>query len=360
MAARTTGMPVLTEQAAVLRRTSLASLREKLALGHSLQSAAICSHIYRIFAAEGLDHNISGATAHGKMLRSLFEEYLNTHGSIDGSLTLLLTLTIYCDAQFSAMFLTPPIFDYDDWLPKVYAPLLAIDLPFLPSRTMYMHEGLNEAIYYPLLRSAFLFSRRIMEIWLMPDPGRVPTSDMILAWIAANLFLTSGRLVNHYLEFKLISESSQQPLRPLYIQQYLALAALHLIRSLILEFYVGGKAIFDASAKLLTNLRRILELCEQQPDDHAHNDYHSSRLWALYVGALAEQQENKPREFENSSWFGIRFARQAETMGLSDWGDIVPILHEFLYHDSLSPHGSSWFPTSMQAWEASGDEDRRT
>ena len=73
------------------------------------------------------------------------------------------------------------------------------------------------------------------------------------------------------------------------------------------------------------------------------------RLWALYVGAFAEQHLGRvfkmrtPDLTSEDRWFTNELFLQARRMNLLVWSDLRQVLRGFLYSDSLEPHGSTWF-----------------
>ncbi|RMZ78312.1 hypothetical protein DV737_g3931, partial [Chaetothyriales sp. CBS 132003] len=98
---------------------STALLAKKIKNKKDLQNATTYWHINNLWAAETIDMNMTGALAHGKMVRHLMEEQVST-GKVDFKQLMYVT---YTDCQMSATFMIPPLFDVEEWLPRVITPV---------------------------------------------------------------------------------------------------------------------------------------------------------------------------------------------------------------------------------------------
>lgn len=76
----------------------------------------------------------------------------------------------------------------------------------------------------------------------------------------------------------------------MYVQQYMALAAIYLTRSPKFNFNptVLGIPMYDAST-ITQTLRSLLEQSESVSRRASRRKNTNARLWTLYVGALSEQ-----------------------------------------------------------------------
>jgi hypothetical protein len=133
------------------------------------------------------------------------------------------------------------------------------------------------------------------------------------------------------------------------VQQYLAVAAAYLVKSLNLNSVILGVPMFDSRPALLPALRRALEESEQLSTEAHRRNYMNARLWVLYVGALAEQSHLKPGHDSCKRWFNVHLAEQAITMNLFTWDTFQHFLQGFLYDDRIAPDGTLWFENTIKA-----------
>jgi hypothetical protein len=327
---------------------SLQVLREKLNRGQSLQTFDNYLHINQLYSAETIGRNLHGATVHGRMLRKMFEQAWN-EGTLDYK---LLLWQVHNDIQTSAIFLVRPIFDVDGFLPTVYAPIWTAAAPDMPPLDN-TNDDLDPSIEGPLVD---LF-KNIRKFWalcvILEQQGKNESaSNALMTWCNNSQELISiGRLINHYHDVQqLLSQQTNQSLKNrMLVQQYLAVAAAYLAKSLNLNPVILGVPMFDARPALLPALRRALEDSEQLSTEAHCRKYMNARLWALYVGALAEQSHLKPGHDSRKGWFHVHLAEQAIAMNLFTWDTVQHVLLGFLYNDRVAPDGSLWFEKTIWA-----------
>ena len=112
--------PVMRQVAAEYSGKSTKLLAKKIASGEDLQNSTTYWHINNLWAGETVDKNLTGAIAHGNMVRHMMGQQVNT-GKVDFK---QLMYVVYTDCQMSATFVIPPVFDVEQWLPKVLAPIM--------------------------------------------------------------------------------------------------------------------------------------------------------------------------------------------------------------------------------------------
>lgn len=84
----------------------------------------------------------------------------------------------------------------------------------------------------------------------------------------------------------------------------------------------------DSCDKLQAELQK--EASDNQAEGNSQADL---QLWALFVGAYAEEKASV--NVEMNCWHTVRFVVQASKMKLHEPGQIRAVLERFLYSDSL-------------------------
>ncbi len=327
---------------------SVQILREKINRGQSLQTFDNYLHINQLYSAETIGRNLPGATAHGRMLRKMFEQAWN-ESTLDYK---LLLWQVHNDIQTSAIFLVRPVFDVDGFLPMVYAPVWTAAAPDMPPLDN-TNDNLDPSIEGPLV-GAFKDMRKFWALCIiLEQQGKNESASNALMTWCNNLqeLISIGRLINHYHNVQqLLPQQTNQSLKTrMLVQQYLAIAAAYLAKSLNLNPVILGVPMFDSRPALLPALQRAMEDSEQLSTEADRRKYMNARLWALYVGALAEQSHLKPGHDSCKRWFNAHLAEQAIAMNLLTWGTVQHVLRGFLYNDRIAPDGSLWFEKTIGA-----------
>lgn len=295
------------------------------------------------------------AAVHVKMLKYFLYEHSSRIGQ-EIDLGTLMTISWY-DFHRASKGLTRPIFDFDGWVADQFRPgwqQALKDLPTLSGQA----ENLEKMVDDEKLHESFITIRKIVEILAMvtSDPAITTSSTQIA--IAQWMIVCQGQLMDRYVN-AMESLDIGPELQPIagfehnwncYATAYLSLAGLWWTRCLM---KMENAPIGPASTIFNTSIIPALKLALIQSDllsdglDSLING--RIRLWALYVGALSEQQTGrlvKPRRpglISEESWFTKELVLQAGRMDLLVWSDLRRVLQGFLYSDSLGPHGSIWF-----------------
>ena len=353
VAARTN--PAMRKAAAVYGDKSVKLLMKKFAEGKELQDQKTYWHVNNLWAAETIDGNLTGARAHGKMLRFLFEQQASK-GKVDIK---FLLYVIYTDCQMSARFLIPPAFDVDNWLPQVLAPVTRMAAAAAAASLAPLSEDVNRldtSIDDPELREIFISRRESMEHFVSSasQEREVEHSQIILAWIVFRAVIAQGKMINYYLKRTEDLSSpnvTEQMKDQLYAQMYLALAAIYIARLWSFNNAVLGTPMFDANPNIAQRLRETLEESDRLPGGPTFHQYNRARLWAFYVGAFGEQQDfhlERTKEDPCKQWFNIKLAEQAYITDVTTWKQARDIFKGFLHTDLLPPNGSVWFKKTLQ------------
>ena len=346
--------PVMRKVAAEYSGKSTKLLAKKIAGGEDLQTATTYWHINNLWAGETVDKNLAGAIAHGKMVRHMMTEQVKA-GKVDFK---QLMYVVYTDCQMSATFMITPIFDVEQWLPKVLAPVwnmaAAAAEKLLPPLSADVNR-LDPSIRDADLTSIFIARRETMELWMAARARQEEAehSQLVFLWLVFRAVLTQGKLVNFYLrqqEKMTALNLNQETMDHLYAQQYIALAAIYLTRIWSFNNTVLGKPMFDAGPGILERLREVLELSDRVPGGPTFYRYNNARFWAIYVGTLGEQISAGHAKIPvdpTRQWFNVKLAEQAYATELTSWEAAREVLKGFVYNDHLPPHLSTWYDKNL-------------
>ncbi|ETN43937.1 uncharacterized protein HMPREF1541_11068 [Cyphellophora europaea CBS 101466] len=320
-------------------------LRRKIASGVDLQTEDNYMHLNMLYSAETISRNAMGALTHGRMLRQMFEE---AHAR--GTLNLkLLVWQFHNDVQTSSIFLVPPVFDVDHFLPMVFAPTWEATLSVIPTvDTSGINSNIDPSIQGPLL-SIFESSRIFWHT--LESSGGLAAHKSFIVTIRCNAqeLLQLGRFLDHYCKVReqLQREISRDQRVRLLVEAYLSLAGIYLVKSLNLDPVVLGRPMFDMRPAVLPALRAALEQSELLMTDSEQLKYANSRFWALFVGAMSEHGWPVKGQDACRQWYNTRLADLAARLGLYTWTSARLVLKCFLYTDNVQPPGALWYDEMM-------------
>jgi hypothetical protein len=350
-------------QAMAWKVKASAILRADLARGGSQDERQIHRSICYLLITELMARNTAGAAVHAKMLSSLMRQYQKTR-PLD---LRLLYRAIYNDTQRASMSLSRPAFDYETWIPQQFGPIWQSARSHLPPLQPTVVSGVDPSIEDEKLRAIFVLFRELLEwvVMITVDPSKANA----LTWTFLTSRTTTGqaRLVDYYLDQISLVKSlddvryhtptkvhaSLAAQSSAWISVCIALAALYWTRAISKNenIAVGRTStgavgtIYEAGPAILAEIKSALTAS----DETLESKHDKSRLWVSYVGAMAEQSNTKGRLDADKSWFNVRFARQAQAMGLFTWNEVKEALTGFLYADHMRPHGSQWFFKAMRS-----------
>jgi hypothetical protein len=348
-------------------------------------SCLLCADVYA--------RDFSAAKSHGSMLARLYQDHA---APLDFD---LLSDAFRHDTNLAVMFLTRSSFDLESWLSGLYRERLDSIRTHLPESMSLttMERRLDRSLSSDKLRDIFACENQASSVYLKVrhDPVFRTADDLSLSSADSRFLiryltiLNMSRLVNHYLDAEDISSSATEPstVSDAQVQAFTSLAAILWIRNYIIPN--GGPKdrgataplpsrnaprikLFDSTELLFVRLKQSLIRTKWMAysRDPAYQKYTRVRLWALYVGALLEQQEQQRLQCEGGnnaspagnfadqatpksddstysatleSWFNAEFAEQIDLMSRPSWPLVREILRGFLYTDMMKPNGSTWF-----------------
>ncbi len=354
LVAKCTDSQMFNNMSLVFRARSTTALRRKLARDTKV-NAWVWWHIFMIWYAEIAAGNVLAAQTHGRMLSHLLQEYFQAGGGLldrldDIGLTMieLIINFLYADMNMATQLLVPPAFDVYEWLPKTFGPVISrieAVLPPPPPDPWPLHPTLeNQELSTCMKQCREMFTRwRRRASDGLPD--RIAT--MSVAWMQYKWDICLGKLVHRYCMFKELTDSisTSHGLRDYYFaQQYIAISAVRWSRSS--QGSVCGKNIW--AGRSLAALRPALEQSLRIKGSVDWEKWKEVRLWALYVGAIAERSEAQSTLDVSTGWFRNHFARQVRDMGLASWDDVVQILRLFLFDSEAYEAECAWFEDTME------------
>ena len=214
--------------------------------------------------------------------------------------------------------------------------------------------------------------RHLLElyVYIFRHPGTLDP-NLVTLYVRSRATLCMGRLLCQYLDAKeALSSKDKQNLNldillndtDASTQAYASLAALYWIRCLAMvdDTSIAGKVpILRASHMIAPRLRDALMASEEAPSDKER--FAGLRLWAMFVGAWAEQRESRAKNISGAQygWFNVHFARQVKTLELRSWEEVRAILQNFLHFDGIEPHPLTWFWRTIHFLLMSEDDRQR-
>src|ERR1700761_4561552 len=171
--------------------------------------------------------NLSGALAHGRILVRSFEVQ-SQRGPID-----LMTLVnvFFSDLNLACTFLIRPLFDCQEWMPRVFHPLFVATESKLPTNLLDMRmENLDPSIRDEKLLSIFKQRKQSDLIRGLMFKGVEELPLTLTVWITVRSMLNLAALLNLYLDYVALFKSFPGCPQVSKVQAYLALAAVYSLR----------------------------------------------------------------------------------------------------------------------------------
>jgi hypothetical protein len=336
-------MPQRSEsESAAFKMKGLTSLRKRLMHPDSLVDPRTSASVLLFLTAEVYDGNLEAAAFHARILAHLMQS-----GTVSMDFWFLFKV-MYHDVQRACLGLSRPAFDLEGWVPQQFSLLCfatAVEMPEV------VHETCVDAsITDPRIRAIFSEARYCRNVSLQVAKAK-PANNQASWGFGCRTIACVGRIVNYYLDSKEFMDkcenfSDTDGLTTARAEAYTMLALLYLIRceAKMDIFQIGDKdTIFQANPKILGTLLGLLK----EDEFNANEKYARLKLFALFVGAWAEQ--GRPHQREEKEWFNVKFANQAARMELRTWIHVREVLLGFYYSDSWRPNGSTWFWRTMCA-----------
>ncbi|KIW91366.1 uncharacterized protein Z519_08262 [Cladophialophora bantiana CBS 173.52] len=315
-------MGVLTEdeslayQSRYFQGQAMAELRQRVARPGS-QDLATLKAILKLFSAETLVDNTSVARMHLKMLRNL----VNAAGGVilmDGWFREDL---LSCDCYFALKYETRPLFPASEWTP---GPLSQPWKARLLSAGVFGDHAatIDPLVEHPIMKAVITDLRELFKAQEYTQIHDVPSDDQLLRWKQLRKFDCVSRLADHYVNVAIYPHLFQRPLT----QAYTCIAT-----ALMTAMVLGSPEPVRFGLKLITDLRK--KLTDSASEDNA-TQFRRLRLWALYVGSLAEKV-HPVSSAADEGWFHEEYQSLSSGMGVAGWDDTKKVVRQFLFSDKL-------------------------
>lgn len=294
---------------------AMTELRQRVA--HSgLQDVITLKAILKLFSSETLSDNTSVARMHLKMLRNL----VNAAGGVILTDAWFREDLLSCDCYFALKYDTRPLFPASEWTP---GPLSQPWKARLLSAGVFGDHAasVDPLVEHPVMKAVITDLRELFKAQEYTQIHDVPNDDQVLRWQQLRKFDCISRLADHYVNLAIYPHLFLRPLTQAY-----TCAATGLMAAMVL----GSPEPVRFGLKLLADLRKKLVESDSEGDIAQHRRL---RLWALYVGSLAEKVH--PVSATEEVWFTTRYESLATAMGLSGWDDTKKVVRQFLFSVNL-------------------------
>ena len=318
---------------------STSVLRERLehstVLAHKASplSQQVYWQINMLWGTEILIRNFDAAVVHGKMLRALLEK----QAKINQLDVTFLRYVLYNDSHLISSFMVRSVFDYDVWIPEQYKVMEGLAMSEMPDFAEVHAEVIDPSVESDFLRKIFKIRREHVQVWKqrLTSAG---ISPLMYAWLATVNSINQGQLIKRGLDaMERAVKVSKEDAGRLWVEAYLSIACLYWIRSIGGSMIICGVDIYNSQRPILEKLRTALTRADETQTAEDQLKYRNARVWALFIGAQAEQSWKQP------DWFTDNLALRAREMGLMSWISLKNVLQAFLHNDMLPPHGASWY-----------------
>ncbi|KAJ4539133.1 hypothetical protein HRR86_007426 [Exophiala dermatitidis] len=273
--------------------------------------------ILKLFSSETLVDNTSVARTHLKMLRKL----VNGAGGVIMMDTWFREDLLSCDCYFALRYDTRPLFPVRQWTPgPLNQPWKA---RLLASGVAEDHAtGVDSQVEDAVMKAVVADLRELFRVHEYTQMHQIAADDQLLRWQQLRKFDCISRIADHHVNLTIYPHLFQRPLTQAYTCMAMALMT---------NMMLGSPEPVRFGLKLIAGLRSKMQesRAEVDAEDDNQHQYRGLRLWALYVGSLAERVH--PVEAEEEGWFAGEFHSHAADTGLESWDGTRKTLRRFLF-----------------------------
>lgn len=323
------------------------SLREYLDnLNHNIDDISE-DLVYRLFRAEVLANNHPSASAHGRLLKKIFE-YKAQSSPIRLD---VLSNTLYQDSHRAFSSWSRPIFD-QEWIEKQYQHEWQQANAMFDSRLDHeahqLSNCLSDNLLRPLLvavKRLFLHTKSLMENCHYATPRN-------FYWFASQCEWLQMCLMNYYLD------RDQQNATPSdYSNEWsskrlhlcVALATLYVLRHAKNDIHVQGRPIFKGCKNIYVQMDvRLSTLAKAMTREDSEQNLEAI-VFMLFIAAIAEQHHFSINPASNVAYaWRRRLGQYLAANGIRDWDTVAEMLSRFPYTEQELPMPyDNWFQEVM-------------
>lgn len=272
--------------------------------------------ILKLFASETLVDNTAVARMHLKMLQNL----VNAAGGVLLMDSWFREDLLSSDCYFALKYETRPLFPAQEWTPGPLSQPWKARL--LSAGVLGEHAaGVDSLIEHPVMKGVVTDLRELFKTREYVHLHEVPTDDQLLRWQQLRKFDCVARLADHHVNLSIYPHLFQRPIT----QAYSCIAT-----ALMTSMVLGSPEPVRFGVKLIADLRAKITASESEGNQ---SHFRRLRLWALYVGSLAEKVH--PVSTEHDMWFTKAYTAQLADMHLQGFDDAKKVIRHFLFSERL-------------------------
>ena len=351
--------------ALTFRDRASAALRNELMQGSTSSAKALCWSISALLSAELATHNFAAAQVHGQMLRKFLQPQAGEKMKRVELEKRFLMAILSQDVTRATLSLSRPSFDLDRWEVE-NLPGSILDDTYSNVPSLFPMENELDSSLSSQLSFIFVGIRKwLLAFGMVMINPKIFTQELHLNG-AMRLMILEGNLINNYLnamerlqiDYKVHLNHAVRI--EMLEEACVSLAAIYWLRRVAHERLGAGSKLAQAGSNVYDTAPTTLNALEVtyrdllSCDSNTKREIPASRLWVLYVGAVAEQAIKRidPRY----QYFNNLFVEIALQMGLATWENVVVVLKPFLYHESFGPMARQCFVEMVQAVKCAGSE----
>ena len=301
-------------QARQFQGQAMVELRQRVSR-NTAQDLLTLKTILKLFSTETMSDNTAVARVHLKMLRNLV--------TAGGGVILLDSWfredLLSCDGYFALKYGTRPTLPPQEWTP---GPLSQPWKARLLSAGIFGDHSstVDPLIEHPILKAVVIDVRELFQAHEYVLTHDVPTDDQLLRWRQLRKFDCISRLADHYTNLIIYPHLYDKP-----NTQALCTVAIALATSLVL----GCPESVRFGLKLLSDLKQRFQESESESDGTDTR----LRLWAAYIGSLAEKVHPVPAADMGS--LAVSMKALVRKMKIEGLDEMKKILRQLLYSERL-------------------------
>lgn len=285
--------------------------------------------VYRLYRAEVLARNYQSASAHGRLLKSIFE-----HRARCSSLRLdMLSTALYQDGQRMFGSWTRPIFD-QDWVEREYSAAWTEAETMFDKDLYQQARNISQEVADSTLRSILASAKQLFLQTVVQAERQQQAQPHNFYWFEARGEWLQMRLMNYYLDLDRHPAAEDSNLESVddAINMCLVLAVLCVIRHAKNEVLINDRPLYSGCNNIVAQFdRRLSTLARTITQNHL-----SSKMevftFILFIAALAEHYtEPTPSPMRIPPVWRKRFGEFLLLNNLTSRSKVLPIIERFPY-----------------------------
>lgn len=317
------------------------SLREYLDnLNHNIDDISE-DLVYRLFRAEVLANNESSASAHGKLLKNIFEHKAHT-----SSLKLdVLSNTLWQDNQRAFSSWSRPIFE-ERWVREQYQHEWQQASAMFDLAQAETHR-ISKCVKDKLLRSHLYTAKRLLVQTQILTKRAQPATPSNFYWFATQCEWSQMCLMNYYLD-RDPAERGEDDVADTgsltSLNMCLCLATLYVLRHARNDVHVQGRPLFQGCKNIYLRIDTRLSALSRAMSREDSEASTETIVFVLFVAAVAEHQYGTFHAARNAAYaWRRRLGQFLVANEVRSWEEMYSILSKFPWtEDELPTPHTTW------------------